>query len=298
MGAHFWWFYDVIAVAVVLVCAFITIKKGFMKAIISIVGYILSVVIAVSISNAVTGNVYSKIVRESNIKKLNNALSSVDILGEVANHINTLGYNIFVDASEIEKIVKSGKDIDTGIYKYANNINNKKVDEEGIFINKLHEGYAVITSRVISRELNEFAAESAAEYVRGDPESFHELMKLLDDPENKAPVSRYIADNYIAQPYMTMIKMIVMFIFLLIAILITILVSRSAGKHDVMEPGIVRHTLCGVIGIFKGAIIIFAIAVMVRLYVLLGSNKMLFFNNEAIENSYIFKYIYDILLDM
>lgn len=269
-----------------------------MKAIVSLVGYILSLIIALSISTAVTGTLYDKIIRDSNVKKLNNTLSNVDVMGEVANYINTLGYNIYVDSSEIRKIVKSGKDIDTGIYKYANNINNRKVDEEGIFINRLHEGYAVVTSKIVSRELNGFAADSAAEKVRSDPESFHNILTRVDDPDNMTPAASYIADNYIAELYKTMIRMIVMLIFLAIMILISILAARSVGKTDVMEPGLVRHTVCGIIGIFKGLVIVFAIAVMVRLYVLMGSNKMMFFNNDTIENTYIFRYIYEFLTDM
>jgi hypothetical protein len=43
---------------------------------------------------------------------------------------------------------------------------------------------------------------------------------------------------------------------------------------------------------------VFLIAVMVRLYVVFGSNKMLFFNHEAIDNTYIFKYVYDFVKSM
>ena len=42
----------------------------------------------------------------------------------------------------------------------------------------------------------------------------------------------------------------------------------------------------------------FAIAVIVRLNVVLGSNKMLFFNHEAIDNTYVFKYVYEFVRNL
>lgn len=298
MGAQFWWFYDVIAIAAVLVCIFLTVKKGLMKAIVSLVGYILSVIIAMSVSASFTTLLYNRIIMPSNVKKLDSALQRVDISGEIATYINTLGYNVIVDTQQLNKIFDSGKDIDSGIYKYINNINSKKVDEKGIFITKLHEGYAIAINRAVSRELNEFAAEAAAEAVRNDPEDFHNVLTRLGDPDNKRPAAEYIAENYIAAPYKSMVRMIVMLIFLAIMLLVTILIARAAGKTDIMEAGLMRHTFCGLIGIFKGVIIIMAIAVIVRLYVLLGSNKMMFFNTNTIENSYIFKYFYEFIADL
>lgn len=293
MGAHLWWFYDVIVIAVILVCAFITVKKGMMKAIVSLVGYILSVIIAMSVSSSVTALLYNRIIMPSNVKKLDSSLGNVDIPEELANYINALGYNIFVDKYELSNIFMSGKNIDNEIYKYANNINNKKVDEKGIFINKLHEGYAVVVNKVVSRELNEFAADAAAETVRNNPEDFHNVLTRLGDPDNKKPAAEYIASNYITKPYKSMVKLIVMLIFLAIMIFVTMLASRGSANNDIMEPGLVRHTVCGIIGIAKGVVILFAIAVVVRLYILLGSNKMMFFNRDVIDNTYIFKYIYE-----
>ena len=54
MGTQFWWFYDIIVAAVVLVCMFVSGRKGAMNAITTFVAYILAAGIAVSVSAGIS----------------------------------------------------------------------------------------------------------------------------------------------------------------------------------------------------------------------------------------------------
>ena len=53
----------------------------------------------------------------------------------------------------------------------------------------------------------------------------------------------------------------------------------------------------GFFGAIKGVIVLFGVAAVIRLYVVLGSDKMLFFNHKAIDRSHIFRYIYAFITD-
>ena len=298
MGVQFWWFYDVIAVAVVLVFMFVTIKKGIMKAAVSLVGYGLAIALAFSISSSIAGSLYSKAVRNSNVKKMDQSISEGDYIAELGNYLENLGYNIVIDENQLRNICLSGEDVDEKIYKYVNNINGRKVDEEGIFLNKLHEGYASSLNGFITKQLSEYSAECAAREIESKPAKFYGFMQLLKDEDNFKPAAEYIVDNYLEAPYISEIKLIVFLVVTIFLVLITLLIETAAGKNRQMEPSIVTHAMSGLIGLFKGAVIVFVIAVMGRLYVVLGSNKMLFFNHDAIDNTYIFKYIYNIIKDM
>ena len=87
-------------------------------------------------------------------------------------------------------------------------------------------------------------------------------------------------------------------VLMAVFIIITVFMETVANRKEHLEESLVTKTISGVIGLFKGAVIVLLIAVMVRLYVVLGSNKMLFFNHEAIDNSYIFKYVYNFVRNM
>jgi uncharacterized membrane protein required for colicin V production len=298
MGAQFWWFYDVIVAAAILVCMFITIKRGIMKAAVSFVGFALALVVAFSLSSSLSDSLYSMAVRKSNIKKMDQSLEEDDYMDSLARYIENLGYNVSVDRGQLENICFSGEDIDTKLYTYVNNINGRKVDEESAFLNKLYEGYASIISGVISKQLSQYSAEYAAEMIRTNPGQFSRFMPLLKDPDTKRPAAEFIVDNYLAKPYISQIKLIVLIMMLIFFVIITIFIETAAGKNNHMEPSIITHTISGLIGLLKGVVVVVIITVMIRLYVVLGSNKMLFFNHEAIEKTWVFKYFYNFIKDM
>ena len=84
----------------------------------------------------------------------------------------------------------------------------------------------------------------------------------------------------------------------MIMLMILLFVSKAFGRNSMGSPTIGFRVIGGILGILNGGIALFVIAVMVRLYVILGDEKMLFFNFEAIDNTYIFKYIYDMILSL
>lgn len=58
------------------------------------------------------------------------------------------------------------------------------------------------------------------------------------------------------------------------------------------------HISGGFMGIITGGIMVFAVAAVIRLWAIMGSNEMLFFNNDVIDGTFIFKYFYDLTLKM
>ncbi|MDE7363633.1 MAG: hypothetical protein K2N27_01905, partial [Ruminococcus sp.] len=58
------------------------------------------------------------------------------------------------------------------------------------------------------------------------------------------------------------------------------------------------HIAGGFIGIATGVIMIFAGSAVIRLWAIMGNNEMLFFNNDVIDKTYIFKYFYDLTMKM
>ena len=231
MGVQFWWFYDVIAVAAVLVCMFVTIKRGIMKAAVSLVGFAIALGVAFSLSSSLAGSLYTKVIRNSNVKKLDQSLTEGRYMDELENYLENLGYNIDIDGSQLKKICFAGENVDENIYKYVNNINSRKVEEEGIFMNKLHEGYASSLHGFITKQLSEYSAEYAAREIESSPAKFYGFFKLLSDDDNLRPAAEYIVDNYLAAPYTSEIKLIVFIVAAIFLMLITIFIETAAGKN-------------------------------------------------------------------
>jgi hypothetical protein len=295
MGVQFWWFYDVIAVAVILVSIFLSVRKGLIKAIASLMGFVMSAVIAFSAGGPIANLMYEQSEKSSNIKKFDLSLENRDFIADLGSYLETLGYDIRVDNGELRNAFYNEDEPEKRIYKYINNINNKKVDEESIFINKLHEGYAVVINNYVSKRMNAYSAEYAAEEMRKHPEKAFEFSKLLDDLDTKRPAAQYLTDNFLKKPYITQTKLLAMVLIFAVGAIITVAISIYVGRKHGPMGGLVEGVISGILGIAVSVTIIIFIALMIRLYVVMGNDKMLFFNHEAIDNTYVFKYFYEFI---
>lgn len=296
MGAEFWWFYDVIVLAAVLVSAFFAGRKGFVTSLITLIGYAVSLIIAFSVSAGISGSVYDGTIRDSNANKLEKSISKQDFISKTEDYLENLEYNINVNPENLEKIFTEGGDISDELYSYVNNINGKKVAEEGKFGIEVRECYGAVFKDMISKQLSKFSAESVAEEFREGQLSIDEVAPLLMQ-ENSKEAAKYIAGEFVSGAYMSIIRLIAFVVlFVLIAGLFTAFTNAFMGRSSVY--GIATRLGGVAVGVIKGAILVFVIAVVVRLSAIMGSNEMLFFNNEAVEKTFVFKYFYNFTAKM
>ncbi|MBQ9809165.1 MAG: hypothetical protein IJM55_09910 [Ruminococcus sp.] len=306
MGEEYWWFYDVIAVAAVAVSIYIAARKGLFKAGVSLTGYIIAFALALSLSSSIASGLYDSSVKTSNNKKLAKSVKSSRFLEKTADYLESLGYpNVDVRENKLQEIY-SGKNkkktFDEQIYDYINNMNANTVDRDTVFYDKLHEGYAQIISGIIADQLSEYPAEYAADLIREKPFTTDELIPLMIDNEQiendtSKEAAEYISDKYLEKPYKTELRLAAFIIILVVLLALTIFIVRAVAGDDFNDLPVASHLVGGIIGAVKGVIILIGIAAMIRLYVLLGSDKMLFFNFKAIDNSHIFKYVYQFVTD-
>ncbi len=299
MGTQFWWFYDIIVAAVVLVCMFFSGRKGAVNAVTTFVAYILAAGIAVSVSSGISSAIAGNTIRDSNVRKLEKTLGGTKFSSEVSSYIESLDYGVKVDHKKIEQIYNGKKSFDSEIFKYVNNKKGKKVEEDPQkFYDKLHEGYAQIMKKIVSdSSMNKYASECAAKEVREHPDKFNNIIPLLIDKETKTPAAKKIADDYTQKPYNVITRLltfVVLFALLMIVALYLAHTMLGNGYHAMTLPA---HVGGALIGIPKGLILCFVVAVAVRLFAVLGSDEMLFFNFKAVDQTYIFKYLYNYVAD-
>ncbi|MBQ8961415.1 MAG: hypothetical protein IJ071_09455 [Ruminococcus sp.] len=295
MGTEFWWFYDVVAAAAILICVFIAGKKGGTKAVLGLGASVLAVMIGLAVSGTIAGSLYKGTIRSSNIKKLEKSMEESAFITGMKSEMESFGYAITVKEETLEKIFSEGGDIDKALYKYANNINGRVVDEEASFNDNIHAAYAEVVGDLISDGLSKYAAGMAKDKIMKHPETMSELgpMMVADNPRRAAS---YIADNYISEAYRSVIRLLALAVLMGLVLLLGYILIKSyaGGDHD----SVVSHIIGGIMGIGIGGVVTFIIALFIRLYVILGSNEMLFFNFEAIDKTYLFKYFYKLVLKL
>ena len=298
MGSQFWWFYDIVAAAVFLVCIFLAGKKGVLRGAIAAVGCVIALALALGISTGAADGVYQNTMRSSNIKKVSKVIKQDVFLYKYAAYLESLDTNINPSYEKLDSIFSSedNKNYDQALGDYINNVNGRKLYDDEETLEVVHEGYAVVIGEIVSQSMNKYAAEVAMKEVRENPETVQELIPMIHFHEDGDPVqpAKFITDNYTAPAYVTIYKLAGLLIVFILAFVFTLYMSYSiASKQEPSRP--VEYIISGSTGIFTGAAIVFIIAAAVRLWAVLGSDEMLFFNNEVIDRSLIFKYFYNLV---
>lgn len=293
MNGNVWWIYDGIAAVVLIVFAIITIKRGLIKGIVSCVGFVLSVGIAISASPAIAGTLYGTAAKSANIKELNKTIDEDTLVDELAMELENMDYGLSVDRYKLNSILLKSNDYDEDLLKFANNIYGRKVADEEEFIPALHEAYGNITRKIISKHLSKYAAENAAEKVIKKPSLFTAMIPMLLDSEKISDASRYINSTFLDEPYKSSFRLIALLALMGVLLIFSIIMAGAMGRNDTMEPGLGRHLFCGVLGLIKGVAVVFLIAVAIRTSVVYGTKTELMNEYPAIDRSYAFKYIYD-----
>ena len=296
MGVQLWWLYDVLAVVGLLVCIYISGRKGVFKSVFTSVGCIIGAFLAGSVSGGVADSLYKTTVRDGNINKLEKSLIDVDITSYMGDAMEGMGYNVIVSTKKLDEILDSDKELDEQLYRYMNNINGKVVDDEESFHENLLECYAEVMRKLISDDVSKYAVETASAKITDGKADFGSLVRQIKDSDKRKDTARIISDDYIADAYKNVIRLVVIVVLSVIIFIITVLTVRAvtAGQTET-ENSKGSNILGGIFGIITGAVILFVISVLLRLYCVTGDNETLFFNNEAVEKTYIFRYVYDFL---
>ena len=296
MNTQLWWLYDVVAVAIFLVCIYLSGRKGIFKSLITAVGCILSVFISVSISGTVSDTLYKTTVRDGNINKLEKTLIDVDISSDMKNALEEMGYSVIVNTKRLDEILDSDKNLDEQLYKYMNNINGKVVDDEESFQKALNVCYASVMKKLISGDMSKYAVETASRKIIDGKTDFGSLIRQIKDGDKRKDTAKIISDDYVADAYKNVIRLVVILISFALIFIITLLTVKAMTEGQMQtENSTGSYIAGGACGIITGAIIVFISAVIVKLCAIMGDNEMLFFGNEAIEKTYIFRYAYNFL---
>lgn len=296
MGTQFWWFYDAMAGAVLLICIFLGAKKGALKSVFSSAACCIAVLVAYAVSGSVSESLYNGTLLKGSVSKIERTISSDTFLSKLSSHLENMGYSLKIDRKKLGNVLNEEQQYDEAIVYYINNVNARRLeDDESILLEKVHECYGEVIAEIITdSSMSKFVAETAADEIRKDSSGMQELIPMFKFDESVTPAAKFIAEEY-ASPAYRIIFRLVSFIILFLALSILIICSINAFMSNREESVLnaFSHIIGGILGILTAIAVVFAIAAAVRMWAVMGSNEMLFFNNESVEKTYVFKYFYD-----
>ena len=135
------------------------------------------------------------------------------------------------------------------------------------------------------------ATEGMPEFVKNSALSCSDLLTVKD--EQKAEISNTIEQSVISPIVLSALQIVIFIILLTIFLIIVKFLSKTFGEiNDWPIVGKLNKFLGGVLGLVNAMIIVLVAVFVIKGAVLLSGNNSKVFNNETIESSKIFSYIY------
>lgn len=142
-----------------------------------------------------------------------------------------------------------------------------------------------------SKEIIEKATEGMPEFIRKTALSFADTITIND--EKSSEISKTIEESVVSPIVLSALEILIFIILLTIFLIMVKFLTKAFGEvNEIPIIGKFNKLLGAVAGIIYAVAIIIVISYLVKGMVLLTGNDNEILNNDTIENSKIFSYIY------
>lgn len=219
---------DGIIILIVLICVILSAKRGFVRTLIEVAGFIAAIIIAFTFSSPLSGVVYDKMIEPTVIKT--------------------------VESTATESAENANAAVDAVWAKLP-----KFITENNFF---------GLSKDKVSQEIQNETANSSVALANSISDSFVEP----------------VAIKILSMLFSTILVVVLIFVFKFLAKYINKLFSFSLVCS-------INKTLGGILGLIKGLAIAVIFCMIITLILSLTKNGFLIFTYDAINASYIFKFI-------
>ena len=299
MGTQLWWIYDAAVVLFALIMIIISAKKGFSKKLLVVFSCLFSIIISIATNESLSPFIYKNIYKGSNHRAISRAFEEFNVGEELTKIIEDMDYNVRPSEGKIVKIIEDDKsDFHERMYKYVCNLNGIEVDTQENFTVKFDEEFSDMLFELLSPQINKGYLGGINDLAE-QPDKVEHIARLLKfEPDEGVPseIGRYIEENCIKENSIQIISIaafaIVYIVFMIIFRLFVLYLNNinAVPKMSGKAEGFFGALLGGVNAAADLIIISFA----VKFAVVITRGEKYFFNEDVIEKTYIFKYLYNL----
>ncbi len=297
MGSQFWWFYDILAVALALFIIYLNAKRGFKKNFLVIIGYVLSAVVASVTSAMLAEPVYTGLIRESNLYALDQVLSDYDGTAVIQNALDKQEYGAKFDEKRIDIYLSPAKaDFEDELYRYVNQTCDYTVTTPTEFRNILRGAFIESFGSLMAKQMPLYARLSLEDKLADNDTLYVETMQhIYGETGSVRQITAYLEDTYVKDDCIRIINsFLFVAIFCCLMSLIAVLAKKLESRIYFNIYPVVDHTAGGLLGILEALMLLCLLCIFLRLLFVTASDTMLVLNEETILKSRLFRYIYQL----
>lgn len=297
MGSQFWWFYDILAVALALFIIYLNAKRGFKKNFLVIIGYVLSAVVASVTSAMLAEPVYTGLIRESNLYALDQVLSDYDGTAVIQNALDKQEYGAKFDEKKIDIYLSPAKaDFEDELYRYVNQTCDYTVTTPTEFRNILRGAFIESFGSLMAKQMPLYARLSLEDKLADNDTLYVETMQhIYGETGSVRQITAYLEDTYVKDDCIRIINsFLFVAIFCCLMSLIAVLAKKLESRIYFNIYPVVDHIAGGLLGILEALMLLCLLCIFLRLLFVTASDTMLVLNEETILKSRLFRYIYQL----
>lgn len=296
MGEKFALFFDIILIAVLVLFIYNGAKKGFVKTVLVIIGYFVALLGGLVVSNLLSPGIYDAFVRNKAEKVVEENIDNINIKSQIKASIKEQNIGIDITDEEISVIIDKGGDFAKNFSEYAKSKGSQLSDStlESKFNN-------VFTKNTVLKSIKDKIPENlyseVEKYLNNSKTSISDVITALNNP-SKEEGAKELTELVVKPFAIKVIKIIIFIITFILLMFVVKFLSSVITKTFKLVPlvGPLNTFLGGLLGFIQGAIIVFITALIIKVLISLTNNEIMLFNTPTIEETYIFKYIYNIKL--
>lgn len=285
MDVSQWWLYDLVVLAIAILCIWNGVSGGALKSGSSLIIGIVSCIAGVFLSGPVSGMVYDAFLKDTMQSTITKELSNTDITGNIRSELESNGIYLPYDDSQIADMLDGISSDDQYMQQAANMI--------GIDIDDLKEqieesiGYAIETNDNIIPQWVSDSVKGSDGKISISAAAGTASAILRDD---YAGASQKIEENYV-KPVITGVLKTVIFVLITAifsAILRTVLIVLPNRKGS-----IAGKFIGAAFGAAKAAIYLYLMVLLVSSISSMQNGMYPFYSKGTINQTYLFRIFYD-----
>lgn len=276
---------DIITVLIFILCVAYGSRRGIVRMIISVLGFVIAGAAAAFVSNSAYMYVYDSYVKEQVIDIIEEKAEDLakeydpeDRMNELLKEDNYIG--------ELFSVSSDGKN--------DSNIPSELLTDSQFrgTLNKVFTEYCYKLTDSLDGVLPDEIISSAEKYLEENSDTQEDQLLIFE--ESKASAAALIEEKIVRPVLLSTIKKVIFAVtFIAVSIIFTV-ISRMIGiLRHIPAVRSVDSMFGGVLGVILGLFLIAATALLCSIFIKLTNNENTIINTDIISGTYIFRYAYN-----
>lgn len=297
MEGFFWWVFDALLVIVIAWVVFANARKGMTKVLVMCIGYIVATLAASVLSAVAAPTMYEVFVQESNINAIVQVNKEVDITECLCEILKDQNYGIEIEQGRIQTFLlpPDTDKFDQNIYNYVNAKCGYQVSSLMDFKKMLTNEFAERYGEALGNHLPYYAEVNFRRQMTSDPATIHTMFtEFYSMYSTELDNAAYVQETFVKDTTIHLFQMFTYVVIFSVVMVFAALFSKLLQYSLIFNvKKTTDHLLGAVIGIIEAAVMVLLMTLVIRLIVVLCGGELMCFNEETIQATRVFKYLYN-----